>query len=106
MNDLSVVINVTASGIAYKKKQFVHVGNTDHTLLFGEIILMLCDSEQNVFFVVKVKNFVQTHMRTYTLQSNDKSSSIQCVAQNDLRSKYPLYDYRGHIIPKYIMRKD
>ena len=76
VNDLSVVINVTASGIAYKQKQFVHVGNTEHTLLFGEIILTLCDSEQNVFFVVKVKNFVQTHMRTYTLQSNDKSSSM------------------------------
>ncbi|XP_067217409.1 uncharacterized protein [Linepithema humile] len=86
-------VTATVKGTLYKKGNVVAVRQDSYqqNVIMGQIRIILCDTKQNIYFVVEtVETKFRPHIRAYELST---PTGYECISLNKLLSYYPLHVY-------------
>lgn len=91
--DLQECVTVTLKGTLYEKGNVVAIRQESYqeNVIMGEIRIILCDTEENIYFVIEiVETKFRPHVKAYELS---KSVGYECISGDKLLSYYPLHVY-------------
>jgi len=96
----SVSTDIVYKGTSYKKGNFL-VSKNDEAIEFGELLIILIQNDDTVYFVMGVHK-ADYHSEYHLYSVTKQNTRLQCLNINDLVDFYPLPSYilNGHqVIP-------
>lgn len=99
-NNTTVSTDIQYKGTSYKKGHFL-VSRNDESMEFGELVIILIQNDEAVYFVMDVHEAIY-HSEYHLYSVTKQSPRLQCLNIKDLIDFYPLPSYivDGHqVIP-------